>query len=94
MNKDIHGLNFFDHTFLYLVYADCSTFFLNDKESVKEVINYFDAFSIQFGLKPNKSKCNIAWIGILRGVSMEHCKMKCIDLRKNFSRNLRYSFFF
>ena len=32
-NKDIHGLTFFDHTFLYTVYADDTTFFLEDKAS-------------------------------------------------------------
>ena len=26
-NKDIHGLSFFDHTFLYTAYADDTTFF-------------------------------------------------------------------
>ena len=69
-NKDIHGLTFFDHTFLYTAYADDTTFFLKDKESVKKVMNVFDTFSIYSGLKPNKSKCEIAGIGILKGVSM------------------------
>ena len=35
-DKDIHGLTFFGHTFLYTVYADDTTFFLKDKESVKK----------------------------------------------------------
>ena len=35
-NKYIHGLTFFDHTFLYKAYADDTTFFLKDKESVKK----------------------------------------------------------
>ena len=47
--KDIHGLSFFDHTFLYTAYADHTTFFLKDKESVKKVMNVFDAFSIYSG---------------------------------------------
>ena len=82
-NKDIHGLSFFDHTFLYTAYADDTTFFLKDKESVKKVMNVFDTFSIYSGLKPNKSKCKIAGIGVLKGVSMELCGMECIDLTKN-----------
>ena len=40
-NKDIHGLTFFDHTFLYTAYADDTTFFLKDKESVKKVNERF-----------------------------------------------------
>ena len=82
-NKDIHRLTFFDHTFLYTAYADDTTFFLKDKESVKKVMNVFDTFSIYSGLKPNKSKCEIAGIGVLKGVSVELCGMKCIDLTKN-----------
>ena len=34
-------------------------------------MNIFDSFSIYSGLKPNKSKCKIAGIGVLKGVSME-----------------------
>ena len=49
-NKDIHGLTFF---FFYTAYADDTNFFLKDKESVKKVMNIFDAFSIYSGLKPN-----------------------------------------
>ena len=70
-NKDIHGLTFFDHTFLYTAFADDTTFFLKDKESVKKVMNVFDNFSIYFGLKPIKDKCDIDAIGVLKGVSME-----------------------
>ena len=81
-NKDIHGLTFFDHTFLYTAYADDTTFFLKDKESVKKENNVFDTFSIYSGLKPDKSKCEIADIGFLKGVPMELCGMEYIDLTK------------
>ena len=40
-NKDIHRLTFFDHTFLYTAYADDTTFFLKNKESVKKGNEYF-----------------------------------------------------
>ena len=43
-NKDIHGLSFFDHTFLYTAHVDDSTFFLKDKESVKKVIDVLIPF--------------------------------------------------
>ena len=64
-------------------FADDTTFFLKDKESIKKVMNVFDTFSIYSGLKPNKSKCKIAGIGALKGVSLELCGMECIDLTKN-----------
>ena len=82
-NNDIHGLAFVDHTFLHTAYADDTTFLLKDKESVKKVMNVFDTFSVYSGLKPNKSKCEIDGIGALKGVSVELCGMKCIDLTKN-----------
>ena len=91
-NKDIHGLSFFDHTFLYTAHADDSTFFLKDKESVKKVIDVFDTFSIYSGLKPNKPKCKISGIGVLKGVSMELCGMKCIDLTNNSMKILGIHF--
>ena len=90
--KDIHGLTFFDHTFLNTAYADDTTFFLKDKESVKKVMNVFNTFSIYSGLKPNKSKCKNAGIGVLKGVSMELCGMECIDLTKNSVKNLGIHF--
>ena len=93
-NKDIHGLTFFDHTFLYTVYADDTTFFLKDKESVRKVMNVSDTFSIYSGLKPNKSKCEIACIGVLKGVSMELYGMECIDLTKNSVKILGIHFFY
>ena len=46
-------------------------------------MNVFDTFSIYSGLKPNKSKCEIAEIGVLKGVSMEPYIIECIDLTKN-----------
>ena len=70
-NKDIHGLTFFDHTFLYTAFADDTTFFLKDKEFVKMVMKVFDTFSIYFGLKPIKDKCDIDGIGVLKRMSME-----------------------
>ena len=43
----------------------------------------FDIFSSFSGLKPNKSKCEVAGIGALKGAKMALCGMKCIDLRLN-----------
>ena len=46
-------------------------------------MNAFDIFSIYSGLKPNKFKCQVAGIGVLKGVLIELCTMECIDLTKN-----------
>ena len=82
-NKIIKGLNIFNHIFLYTAYADDTTFFVKDKESLIEVMKAFDISSSFSRLKPNKSKREVAEIGVLKGVEMALCGMKCIDLRLN-----------
>ena len=47
-----------------------------------EVINAFHKFSLVSGLKPSEAKCEIAGIGVLKGVSLALCGMDCIDLTK------------
>ena len=47
------GINIFQRTYLYLAYADDTTFFLRDKISIKELINTFGTFSKYSDLKPN-----------------------------------------
>ena len=34
-------------------------------------------------MKPNKSKCEVAGIGALKGSKLTLCSMKCIDVRLN-----------
>ena len=80
--KNIKGINIFDNIFLYSAYADDTTFFLSDEDSVIEVINAFHKFSLVSSLKPNEAKCEIAGIGVLKGVSLALCGMHCIDLTK------------
>ena len=67
-NKDIKGLNIFDHLFLYTAYADDTTFFLENKESMEELVKTFNLFSSFSGLKPNISKCEICGLGPLKGM--------------------------
>ena len=37
-NKNIHGINKFNHDFLYTVYADDTTFFLKDLDLIKNIL--------------------------------------------------------
>ena len=62
-NQSIKLFNIFDYDFLYTAYADYTTFFIRNKNSVLELLNVFNIFSVISGLKPNKSKCEIAGIG-------------------------------
>ena len=55
-------------------------------------MNVFDTFSIYSGLKLNKSKCEIAGTGVLKGVSIKFCGMGCRDLTKNLVKILAIHF--
>ena len=86
-NENINGLNIFENTLLCTAYADDTTFFLKDEKSVIVLMKTFDIFSTFSGLKPDKSKCEIAGLGALKGVSvefcLEFCGIECIDLMFN-----------
>ena len=66
-SEKVQGLTIFNNQFLYIAYADDTSFFLINENSVTEVIQIFEHFSVFSGLKPNKSKREIAGIGILKG---------------------------
>ena len=48
-------------------------FFLRNEKSATEVIKTFDKFSLFSGLKINNAKCEIAGIGVKKGVKMAVC---------------------
>ena len=79
-NNVIKPLTLCASTFLYTAYADDATFFLKDETSVKALIDTMDLFSEYSDLKRNSDKCEIAGIGILKGVQWALCKLKSIDL--------------
>ena len=82
-NKNIHGLEIFDHEYLYTAYTDDTTFFLEDISSIKVVLkDLLHSFSGFSGLRPNFTKCEIAGIGVLKSVNVALWGMKCLDLTK------------
>ena len=54
--------------------------FLKDPQSIQNIVEIFNTFSLFSGLKPNLTKGKIAGIGALKGVQVEVCGMRCIDL--------------
>ena len=44
------------------------------------MVNSFHIFSRFSGLRPNLSKCEIACIGVLKGVKVAVCGIQCADL--------------
>ena len=81
-----------NNQFLYTAYADDTTFFLSNENSVTEVTQIFEQFSIFSGLKPYKSKCEIAGIGVLKGVQLALCGMECVNLKTNIFKILGIHF--
>ena len=62
----------------HTVYADDTTFFRN-----QQLIKTFDKFSLFSRLQINNAKCEIAGIGVKKGVKMTLCGMDCIDLTED-----------
>ena len=68
--SNIKGFEIFQKKFIYTAYADDTIFFLKNTESVinlLEILKHFLQFS---GLKPSKSKFEIASIGVLKEVKV------------------------
>ena len=78
-NPKVKGLNIFKHEFLYTAYRDDTTFFLKHRSFVIELMNELNIFSNFSGLKFN-IKCEIVGIGVLNGVQVALCGMKCVNL--------------
>ena len=82
-NPNIKSLNVCDNDFLYTAYADDTTFFLQNKKSATEVLNNFNIMSQFSGLKINKSKCEVAGIGVTKGEIVTLCGVECVNLVAN-----------
>ena len=54
----------------------------------------FEDLSIFSGLKPNKSNCKIAGVGVLEGVQMAFRDMECVNLKNNTIKILGIHFSF
>ena len=79
-HTEIKEIEIREHCFLDTSYADDTTFFLKDAQSIENLVEIFNTFSLFSGLKPNLTKGKISGIGALKGVQVEVCGMRCIDL--------------
>ena len=82
-NPSIKSLNVCINDFLYTVYADDTTFLLQNEKAATEVLNNFNIMSQFSGLKINKSKCEVAGIGVMKGVKVALCGVQCVNLLTN-----------
>ena len=78
--------------FILSAYADDTTFFLCDLDSVVAVFDTFDRFSKFSGMKINKSKCELAGIGIKRSVLTALTGVKNVSLLNSSIRVLGVNF--
>lgn len=62
-NEKIKGLNINDTEIKVLQYADDTTAFISDTESIRELLSTIETFGAYSGLKINKSKTEALWIG-------------------------------
>ena len=56
------------------------SFLLKNVQSIENLVEIFNIFSLFSGLKPNLKKCEIAGIGSLKGVEVAVCGMWCINI--------------
>ena len=87
-DNNINKLKIFDYGFLLSAYADDTTFFVQDLDSISRIFDVFGKFSAFSGFKLNFSKCELCGIGVLKGVKTTLCNVKNIDLTKTSIRIL------
>ena len=79
-NNAINPLRILDFAYLLSAYADDTTFFLSDLDSVKAIFATFDNFSKFSGMSINMSKCELAGIGVKRSVLTALSGVKNVSL--------------
>ena len=79
-HPEVKDIEIFEHCFVYTGYTDNNTFFLKDTQSIENLVEVSNTFSLFSGLKTNLRKCKISGIRALKGVQVVVCGMKCINL--------------
>ena len=75
-------VSIFENTHLYTAFADNSTFFLKNLNSINKLLNKIQIYSSFTALNPSLNKCEIPGISALKRVIMTVFVVKCIDLTK------------
>ena len=90
-NNKGKGFNFLDHLILYTAYADDTTIFLENKESIQELLETFALLSSFSGLKPAISKYEICELQVcgMQSVDLTSDAIKTIGIYFCYNMNLR-----
>ena len=91
-NPNISGLDILGFNYLLTSYADDTTFFIQNIDSIYEIFYTFETFSEFSGLKVNQSKCEIAGIGVKNGAKVALLGLECVDLNQDSMRILGVHF--
>ena len=91
ISQRLKGWISLDMNFLCTAYANDTTFFLKDRESIMALMNELNTSNFS-GLKPNKIKCEIEGIGALNGVQVALCGMKYVNLNNETVKMLGVHF--
>ena len=85
-NHKIRSVNIFQYTYLYTAYAGDTTFFLKNKNFIRQLMETFSTFPQYSCLKSNYEQCEAAGIRVLKSVKRAVCSTKFVDL---FSDTIR-----
>ena len=91
-NNSINPLRILDFEYLLSAYADDTTFFVSDLDSIQAIFVTFDNFSLFSGMKINLSKCELAGIGVKRSVLTALLGVNNVSLLTNCIRILGVNF--
>ena len=75
--------NIFNYNFLYTAYADDINFFIKRYKFCNRNHENILLFSLLSGLSFNKAKREIVGIGVMKGVKLVLCGMKCVSTSSN-----------
>ena len=78
---NIKNVSVCNNDFLYTAYTDDITFFLQNEKSATEFLNHFNIMSQFSGL--NKSKWEVAGMGVMTEVEVALCGVECVNLLTN-----------
>ena len=84
ISPNIKSVNICNNEFLYTL--TIPPFFLQNEKSATEVLNNLKVMPQLSSLKINKSKCELAEIGVMKGVKVALCGVECVNLLTNLSK--------
>ena len=82
-NISIKGLNIFENEIKLTACAEETTLFLRDLNSFYELLSLFQIFESWSSLKLHLGKSELCGIGVKKGVDLEFCGCKVVNLDKD-----------